>query len=164
MTCTSNLKQTRNNSFCLFQNIIITFLHSILYWLGFSDVGMMMMQSGMVKQSVDFTSSVKAFDGTIIEKCLTYFANQNNCQPISIVSLSTFFDFMKPSFPNKFTSKTTKKKLNVFYAKRFCSTFYCIRSIAKFYSFRWNYLRMELNDFCVVFEQFESRLGINFGI
>lgn len=109
MTCFSNLKQTKNNSFCLFQNIIITFLHSILYWLGFSDVGMMMMQSGMVKQSVDFTSSVKAFDGTIIEKCLTYFANQNNCQPISIVSLSTYFDFMKPSFPNKFTSKTTKK-------------------------------------------------------
>lgn len=28
----------------------------------------MMMQSGMVKQSVDFTSSIKAFDGTIIEQ------------------------------------------------------------------------------------------------
>lgn len=33
----------------------------------FSDVGMMMMQSGMVKQSVDYTSSIKALDGTIIE-------------------------------------------------------------------------------------------------
>lgn len=27
-----------------------------------------MMQSGMVKQSVDFTSSIKALDGTIIEQ------------------------------------------------------------------------------------------------
>ena len=30
-----------------------------------SDVGMIMMQTGMVKQSVDYTSSFKALDGTI---------------------------------------------------------------------------------------------------
>jgi hypothetical protein len=33
---------------------------------GFSDVGMIFLQTGMVKQSVDYSASIKALDGTII--------------------------------------------------------------------------------------------------
>jgi hypothetical protein len=44
--------------------------------LGFSDVGMMMMQSGMVKQSVDYTTSVKALDGTAIDRTKMLFLLQ----------------------------------------------------------------------------------------
>lgn len=69
----------------------------------------MMMQSGMVKQSVDFTSSVKAFDGTIIEQCLTYIANQKYCQSVSIVSLSTYFTFHKTIFSKPIHLKNYKK-------------------------------------------------------
>lgn len=36
-----------------------------------SDVGMIMMQTGMVKQSVDYTSSIKALDGTNKNEILT---------------------------------------------------------------------------------------------
>lgn len=57
---------------------IFTAILQFIYWLGFSDVGMMMMQSGMVKQSVDFTSSIKAFDGTKIDKHKTN-AFYENC-------------------------------------------------------------------------------------
>jgi hypothetical protein len=64
-------------------------------------VGMMMMQSGMVKQSVDYTTSVKALDGTAIDRtkmlfyCKKYeFVNliepSHSSPSSSIVSLSTF--------------------------------------------------------------------------
>lgn len=58
-----------------------------------------MMQSGMVKQSVDFTSSsVKAFDGTINEKC--YVDYKTLIKYLSIVSLSTYFLSLQTKSPN----------------------------------------------------------------
>lgn len=91
-------------------------------------------------------------------QCLTYFANQKNCQPISIVSLSTYFTFYETIFSKPIHLKNSKK-LNVFYAKRFCSTFYCIGVLQTFILYAGIDLRMELNGFVV--EQFGSRLGIN---
>jgi hypothetical protein len=95
-------------------------------------VGMMMMQSGMVKQSVDYTTSVKALDGTAIDrtKMLFYCKNIEFLNllillnlPIlpssSIVYLSTF-----SLQENQKIKKNHQKMLNVFYAKFIFIPFY----------------------------------------
>lgn len=66
----------------------------------------MMMQSGMVKQSVDFTSSIKAFDGTIIEQGLLY------PKKICYSSLSSLFEHI---FFFLFNQNQNHQMLNVFY-------------------------------------------------
>lgn len=65
-----------NNFLCLNETKKIITNQNFSYKTDISDVGMIMMQTGMVKQSVDYTSSIKALDGTKNQITLTHKPNR----------------------------------------------------------------------------------------
>lgn len=135
---------------CFHMFLIFTAFLQFIYWLGdITDVGMMMMQSGMVKQSVDFTSSIKAFDGTKIDKHKNAFIMRTILFLMKSFSfyrpLSTYFLIQSQPKTKKITNHQNQM-LNVFYAKSyFKSQFMLIAvEILLFFNLCWKLLRMEL--------------------